>query len=290
MRPGAIHPAKLQKQLAKFRVHIAEIEGSQIQPFVPSAGEVDQEKDKRLFSIAKILSETASIHAVSTAIMQHEPWDFMAIYHDSIDHFCHGFMRYRPPRESWIPEKDFEMYQNVIDTAYEFHDIMLGATLQLAGPDTTVILLSDHGFHPDHLRPQMVGNEPAGPADEHRPFGIFAMMGPGVKRDELVFGASLLDITPTILSLFDLPIGRDMDGKPLLTALEDPSDPEFIDSWQDVEGEDGCHPPNAQVDHVDAQQALNQLIELGYVEELNEDQQVTVNNTIRELRYNLARD
>ena len=33
---------------------------------------------------------------------------------------------------------------------------------------------------------------------------------------KLVFGASLLDITPTILTMFDLPIGKDMDGKPLL--------------------------------------------------------------------------
>ncbi|MFO1433854.1 MAG: hypothetical protein U1F76_27780 [Candidatus Competibacteraceae bacterium] len=107
----------------------------------------------------------------------------------------------------------------MVDGAYQFHDLMLGALLALTGEDTTVIIVSDHGFHPDHLRPKELPNEPAGPAEEHRTFGVFAMKGLGIKRDRLVYGASLLDITPTILTLYGLPLGRDMDGKPLLTAL-----------------------------------------------------------------------
>ncbi len=31
--------------------------------------------------------------------------------------------------------------------------MMLGTLLKLAGEETTVMLMSDHGFHPDHLRP-----------------------------------------------------------------------------------------------------------------------------------------
>ena len=143
----------------------------------------------------------------------------MAVYYDSIDHFCHGFMKYHPPRLEWVPEKDFEIYQHVVNGAYRFHDLMLGTLLRIAGDDTTVILLSDHGFHPDHLRPRAVSNEPAGPADEHRPFGIFAMKGPGIKQDELIFGANLLDVAPTVLSLFGLPVGADMDGRVLAEAF-----------------------------------------------------------------------
>ena len=73
------------------------------------------------------------MHAVATTLMETDPWDFTAIYYDSIDHFSHGFMRYHPPREPWINEEDFELYQNVIETAYRFHDIMLGTLLTLAG-------------------------------------------------------------------------------------------------------------------------------------------------------------
>ncbi|RMH06315.1 MAG: hypothetical protein D6704_07480 [Nitrospirae bacterium] len=190
-------------------------------PAVCSSGaEINQKQDRRLYSLAKIFAETASIHAAATAIMQLEPWDFMAVYYDAIDHFCHGFMRYRPPRSPWIPEQDFELYHGVVEAAYRFHDLMLGALMTLAGEDTTIVIASDHGFHPDRLRPQHLPNEPAGPAEEHRPYGILAMKGPGIKRDELVFGATLLDVTPTLLTLFGLPVGRDMDGKVLVTAFD----------------------------------------------------------------------
>ena len=290
LRPGAVHPPELTDRLRKFRMHPMEVAGEQLLPFVPAAPTIDQEKDFRLRGIARILAETTSIHAVATAVMQHEPWDFMAVYYDSIDHFSHGFMKFHPPREAWIDEADFDLYKGVVETAYVFHDLMLGATLRLAGDDTTVILMSDHGFHPDHLRPRMVGNEPAGPADEHRPFGILAMRGPNIRRNEVVFGAGLLDITPTVLSMFDLPVGRDMDGRPLLGAFERPPEVRHVDSWDDIEGDDGRHPPDTQVDAVDAHEAMKQLVELGYVEEPDEDKRTATTNTVRELRYNRARD
>ncbi len=47
---------------------------------------------------------------------------------------------------------------------------------------STVILMSDHGFHPDHLRPNRIPDIPAGPAAEHSPYGIFVMAGPGIKK------------------------------------------------------------------------------------------------------------
>jgi len=89
---------------------------------------------------------------------------------------------------------------------------MLGTLMHLAGEDTNIILMSDHGFHPDHLRPRAIPSEPAGPAVEHRQLGIIVAAGPGIKKDELVFGASVLDICPTILHQFGLPVGADMDG------------------------------------------------------------------------------
>lgn len=290
MQHGTVHPAELVNQLAKFRVHPGEIQAEQILPFVPNAASVDQNNDGRLQGLAKIVAETAGVQAAATAIMQHEPWDFMAVYFDAIDHFCHGFMKFHPPRESWVDEKDFEMYNNVINMAYQFHDLMLGAMMKLVDDDTTVLIVSDHGFHPDHLRPQMIGNEPAGPADEHRQFGIFAMNGPDIKQDELVFGASLLDITPTVLALFDLPIGRDMDGKPLVSAFAQEPEIRYMDSWESVTGDDGRHPGDVQVDSIDAHESLQQLVDLGYIDEVSEDKDEAATSAKRELRYNLARD
>lgn len=290
MRPGTVHPPRLAEALAEFRIHPGELEGDMLLPFVPKAAEIDQHKDKRLAGVAKILAETASIHAAATALMQLEPWDFMGVYFDGIDHFCHGFMKYHPPRLDWIAEEDFELYQGVVEGGYQFHDLMLGAYLHLIDEDTTVIIVSDHGFHPDHLRPREIPNEPAGPADEHRHFGVIAMMGPDLKKDELVFGASLLDVTPTILSLFGLPLGRDMDGKPLLNAFANPPAVEYVPSWDEVPGDAGLHPAGMQSDPVDQAEALKQLVELGYIDKPDENLEQAAKQTVKELRYNLARD
>src|SRR2546427_8319095 len=93
-------------------------------------------------------------------------------------------MSYCPPRLPWIAEEDFDTYQHVMANAYRYHDAMLGTLLEFADSKTSVILMSDHGFHPDHLRPGYIPAEPAGPAVEHRHFGILCLKGPTLRSDE----------------------------------------------------------------------------------------------------------
>lgn len=286
--PGTVHPPRLAKALAEFRIHPAELDHTHIGPFVPRFGEIDQEKDQRLEGLARTLADVVGIHAAATALMQLEPWDFMGVYYDGIDHFSHGFMKYHPPKQEWVEEADFELYKGVIEGAYRFHDMMLGALLALAGDDATVILMSDHGFHPDRHRPRHIPTDPAGPAAEHRHYGIFAMQGPGVRPNGRVHGASILDVCPTVLRLFGLPAGADMDGKVLATAFADPPKVETIPSWDDVPGDDGRHPPDRELDPVAAAETMKQLVDLGYVEPLPENAEQAVRQTVRELRFNLA--
>ncbi len=286
---GCIHPPNLGEVLARYRVHPAELTAAHLLPFVPRAAEIDQEKDKSLISIAKIIADAASIHAAATWIMENEPWDFMTVYYDAIDHFGHGFMRFHPPRQKAVPEKLYEQYKNVVTAGYRFHDMMLERLIQLAGPDTTVILISDHGFHPDHLRSIGIPKEPAGAASEHRELGIIAMQGPSILPGERIFGANLLDIAPTILTLMDLPIGADMDGKPLLEIFRDPPQPEIIPSWEAVPGESGMHPPDHRRDPWAEQQMMEQLIALGYIDPPGEKEKENIEKWRRESQYNLAR-
>lgn len=289
MLRGTVHPPELASEIAKFRVHPDEIEPSQLLPFIPKAAEIDHKKDLRCWKAAKLLAECASVHGCGTAVMQNEEWDFMGIYYDAVDHFCHGFMKYHPPRLDHINEKDYELYKDVIEGIYRFHDIMLGVTLKLVDDDTTVIVMSDHGFHPDHLRPKEIPQEPNGPAVEHSHLGIFVAKGPGIKKDATVFGANLLDVTPTLLTLFGLPVGEDMDGRVLTEIWEEAPEVKTIPSWEEVEGNDGRHPPHFQFDPADDRELLKQLVDLGYVEDLGDDQQLAERHTYRELQFNLAR-
>jgi hypothetical protein len=65
-------------------------------------------------------------------------------------------MPYHPPRLESVTEEDFQLYRHVVNGVYCFDDLMLGRLIELAGPDTTFIVLSDHGFHSDHLRPAKI--------------------------------------------------------------------------------------------------------------------------------------
>ena len=288
LKPGTVHPKSLEDTFAELRIHPGELTEQHILPFIPEA--LNIKTDSHVAFLAVTLAETATMQSAVTWAMENKPADFTAVYFDGIDHFCHGFMKYHPPRISdQMPEEVFNLYKDVVKGAYKFHDMMLDRLLQLTDEDTTVIILSDHGFHSDHLRPLILPSEPAGPTYEHREYGIFCMKGPGIKKNHQLYGTTLLDIAPTLLTLYGLPIGKDMAGKPLLAAFENPVVPEYIESWEKVEGQTGMHPSDMLEDPIEANAALKQLIELGYIEDPGEDKNKASESCIRESNYFLGR-
>ena len=287
--PGSVHPEEKAGALARFKIFPTELTEAHILPFIPDAAKIDQKKDKKLQSFAKVLSDNATIQAVATTLMEVEPWDFTAVYFDGIDHFSHAFMPFHPPKLDWIDQEQFDLYKDVVKGAYRFHDMMLERLLQLAGPETTVMLCSDHGFESGSQRPHGLPREPAGPAAWHRQYGIFLLAGPGIKKDERIYGASLIDIAPTILALLDLPIGKDMDGRPLLETFEVTPTVKTIESWEKVAGESGMHPEGKQMDRQQAQELMQQFAALGYIEDPGADKEKQQESAEIEAKYNLAR-
>lgn len=286
---GTIHPADRTESLAPNKLFSHELTGDQILPFVPRGKELNQNEDHRLAVLADNLSEMLTTHNVATAVMENEPWDFMAVYYTAIDHFAHSFMSFHPPKLPWVSDADYEMFKDVMTSVYRFSDMTLHRLLQLAGPDTTVILCSDHGFQSKNNRPHFVPNEPTAPAYWHRQFGIFVAAGPGIKKDERVYGASLLDIAPTILSVYGLPIGKDFDGRPLTEIFESPVTPKYIPSWDDVPGDSGMHTGEpVNVSKEDNDEVLRQLIALGYVDAPGGDKEQQRIYADTECRFNLA--
>ena len=289
LAPGVVAPPRVAEEIADLRVRPTEIPLEVLRMFVPRADEIDQAEDTSLHDLAKIVAETLSIHAAATDLLEREPWDFAGVYFDTIDHASHRFMRFHPPRQPRVDQREYDLYRDVIANVYRHHDAMLGRYLELAGADASVIVISDHGFHSDEQRPRWIPAEPAGPAAEHRHFGIVVMAGPGLRRGERIHGCSVLDVTPTVLTLFGLAVGDDMDGQPQVQAWAEPPVVRRIPSWDDVPGEDGRHPPETGHDPLAAAAQLEQLVALGYVAPLPDDRAKAVRETVRELDYNLAR-
>jgi hypothetical protein len=77
-----------------------------------------------------------------------------------------------------------------------------------------LIILSDHGFQLTSRGYNHYGL----PAGVQPPDGILMMVGPDVKHG-VEIQSTVYDIAPTILYINRLPVGRDMDGRPLLQAF-----------------------------------------------------------------------
>lgn len=286
---GTIHPNHLVKDLRDLRLHPSEITEAHILPFIPKAAKIDQEKDKGLQSFAKIMAENVSLHAVATNLLRTTEWDFMAVYHDYIDHFCHAFMKYHPPKLKGVPQEYFETYNDCINSAYRFQDMMLGRTLDLVDDDTTVIIMSDHGYESGNKRILKMPKYQAAPALEHRQFGMFVAAGPNIKKNEKIFGLGLVDVAPTILHMFGLPVGEDMDGKVALDIFENSKPPQFIESWEAVKGDFGEQLKHEKSDQLNDQEAMQQLIDLGYIDRPEEKLETSILKVKAELKFNLAR-
>ncbi|MEO0338721.1 MAG: alkaline phosphatase family protein, partial [Bacteroidota bacterium] len=288
LAPRSVYPQDFIKEFANLRVHPDELTGEHILPFIPKADKIDP-NNPRLKSVIRETAMAASLHNVFTNILRTKEWDFAALYLATIDHYCHGNMRFHPPKRPHISQADFDLFHNVVTQGYVFHDMMLGRIMDFMDDQTTLMLVSDHGFQPDHLRPRDIPGEPAGPAYEHSPYGIFVMKGPGVKKDEIIYGANLLDVTPTILTSLRLPIGEDMDGKVLTQAFEHEPEVQKIESWEVMPGVDGRHPKTKGEEENIAAMALQQLVDLGYIEKPGIDPEQNRKRAHNECQFNLAK-
>ncbi len=289
MVEGTIYPKSSEAEFKDLRMFPFEVTSEHILPFLPHAAKIDQNKDKSILTFAKILSQNVSIHNATTKLLRTTDWDFMAVYYDMIDHFCHSFIKFHPPKLKAVKQEQFDIYKDVITGAYRFQDMMLQRTLELIDDDTTVIVMSDHGFESGNKRLLQMPKVQAAPAMDHRQFGIFVAMGPNIKKNEKIYGLSLIDIAPTILNFYDLPIGQDMDGKVALDIFKIPKEINYIKSWEKVKGDFGEIKKENESNAFTDEETMQQLIELGYVDKNDEKIDVAIKKTRCDLKHNLAR-
>ena len=292
--PGAVHPPERAAAVAEMRIHPGEISGEEMRALA-QGGVLPGDRRARL--LADQLAQCASVHNVATMLLgdgqsgEGQGWDCTMVFYETIDVVGHHFMQYYPPRMEHVSAEDFERYRHVVPGIYELQDAMLGRLLELSGPDTTVIVLSDHGFHSDHLRPRVQASvddpHAAMDASWHRPHGMLVMSGPGIRRGAEVHGATLLDIAPTGLTLLGVAVGADMDGRVLQEALEGGGF-ERVFSWDDLPGEAGMHPAGLRVDAVESREAMKQLEELGYLASMPREVREQIALCDRETRFNLG--
>lgn len=134
---------------------------------------------------------------------------------DPAQHFFWHCME--PEHFESVSQDDIARYGMTIKNWYAYLDEIVGELVAELGDEGTVVIVSDHGHGPS-------GKLPWSGQHEDAPDGIIILSGKGVKRGVEVKDASVYDVTPTLLALMGLPVGRDMEGKVLSDALA----PEFL--------------------------------------------------------------
>jgi predicted AlkP superfamily phosphohydrolase/phosphomutase len=187
-------------------------------------GRERQVKNFRIYTL-----QDKSIENTSLFLLEKIPVDLFATYFRLIDttsHFTSIFID-EELRELWIkeneelggptPETEKKLYQNmsaIVEPVYSYLDHVVGRIIDKSPENATFILVSDHGFN----------FSPKGYAHYDTPsiaHGVFAIKGPGVKAANRLERVHIYDITPTLLYLFGLPVGEDMDGQVLVEAFQD---------------------------------------------------------------------
>lgn len=120
------------------------------------------------------------------------------------------------PLTDEIVETMEEAYARVLEPVYVHEDRRLGRLMEKLGPDTVLLVVSDHGFQ---FRNYGFNHYDDGRGGVRAPPGVLFVWGPPVRAGGKLEVPTLFDVAPTALYLLGLPVGRDMDGRVLTEAF-----------------------------------------------------------------------
>jgi hypothetical protein len=141
---------------------------------------------------------------------------FLAVRYECLDAAGHYFLRYAVPGAFGdVSDNELHRYGGVLPAQYAAVDQMLGRVMAALRPGDLLLVVSGFGMQPmsigKRLLERTVGNpEPSG-THEPAPDGFLFAFGTDVRPGRLPRG-SVVDLVPTILYFFGLPVGWDMDG------------------------------------------------------------------------------
>jgi len=79
-----------------------------------------------------------------------EPWDLFALIFTATDRVMHFFWRFLDPQHPLYDAAEAPLYRDAILRIHQQIDAAIGELLEVCGEDTAVIVMSDHGFGPQH--------------------------------------------------------------------------------------------------------------------------------------------
>lgn len=227
---GTYWPEKVGSSLDAKRVSPENIGPNVISNYIPSWKKIDQKRDHRLGQLRLFLASDYSHQTATLELLKEEKWDFAAIRFPALAPISRLFLPHHLSAQQESVNNESEIYGNVVRSTCRILDQMLHQIIELAGPKTAVMVVSGHGVRTLNIPPG--GFSPKDNESWKSPYGIFSACGPKFASDALLHGASVLDVAPTVLTWFGLPIGDDMEGRVLVEAFTVFPEITRVESWE----------------------------------------------------------
>jgi predicted AlkP superfamily phosphohydrolase/phosphomutase len=223
---GKTWPPELVDKLRPLVKRPQDLKPADLAPFVSvSQQEFDRpfDLDDELSGFKWALSTTMTYRNVGLELWKKERPDTMLAYFEATDSTAHLFGHlFRATSLSGDLAEQQKRYGRAVEAMYTYADRIVGDFMAAMDDDTTLIVLSDHGFDlgalpddPSKLRTMRRVSERF-----HRVQGIVYLWGRHIKARTRLDNPSILDIAPTVLALNGVAPARDMPGRVLSEALD----------------------------------------------------------------------
>ena len=211
------------------------------------------------------LATAESYRAIATDLWRTDRPDLLMAYIEGTDSTSHLFGHlFRATGLAGELADQQRQYGDAVEAMYAYADRMIGELIGLMDANTTLVVLSDHGFAlgalPDD--PSVTRDMRRVSERFHREDGILYLYGRAVRAGAQMQDATLLDIAPTVLALMGLGVPRDMPGRVLASGLTLADSARSLDSYET--GARGASP--APADPAADAAVLEHLRSLGYLD------------------------
>jgi predicted AlkP superfamily phosphohydrolase/phosphomutase len=218
---AAMHPGALAQEVNARAVFAEDIDAATLSRFLDVSAEVkDDRVPWRRDLLERALAPDLTYERAGSVLQAAYDPPFFATYFYGLDVVGHTFTRFaQPDLFGDVRPEERRRYGGVVD-AYTRHleQVVAGLAASLRSGDV-LLLVSGYGMEP---LPQwrraweaVFGDPMSSGTHGGAPDGLLLAVGDGIKPGASFAGASVLDVTPTVLYLMGLPVARDMEGRVL---------------------------------------------------------------------------
>ncbi len=140
----------------------------------------------------------------------------LALRYQGLDVVGHYYLRQAMPQTFGdVSDEERRKYGRVLEQYYRYLDAEIGRHIDRLEPDDLLLVVSGFGMEPlslpKRVLERVMGAGNVSGTHERAPDGFLMAYGSDVRAGHLP-RASVIDVAPTVLYFFGLPIGRDMAG------------------------------------------------------------------------------